>query len=341
MARRIVICSDGTWNRPDNPTQTNVVKVRDSVPATGPDGVAQLVFYDPGVGTSPGLEKITGGMFGHGLDENVMDNYRYLATNYQPGDELFLFGFSRGAFTVRSTVGLIRKCGILTKPDESLIRDAYRIYRLTEKPPPGATWKPADSPTAEAFRNSYSHPREKIRFLGVWDTVGSLGIPGRLRGLTAGKYKFHDVELSSWVIGAYQALAVDEHRQPFEPAIWQTKPVDGQEVEQAWFPGAHSDVGGGYQQAGLSDQAFLWMVERAQRHGLVFDNAYLESRIHADYSGKLHDSMDWYYRIFGNGDRTINDATHQPQSIDDHTRERYFDDALNYKPANLKPVLEP
>jgi uncharacterized protein (DUF2235 family) len=233
-----------------------VVKMHRAVTDVAPDGTEQVSFYDPGVGTNPGLAKWTGGAFGQGLSDNVKDAYRFVCRQYAPGDDLFFFGFSRGAFTVRSTVGLIRKCGILKDVDDAGIDEAYRIYRLDEKPPPGEDWKPADSPTARNFRDTRSHPREKITFLGVWDTVGALGIPGLLRGLTSGRYKFHDVQLSSWVKGAFQALAVDERREPFEPAIWETVDAPEQEVEQAWFAGCHTDVGGGGGwQSGRSDTA--------------------------------------------------------------------------------------
>ena len=179
-----------------------------------------------------------------------------------------------------------------------------------------------------------------MRFVGAWDTVGALGIPGRLRTLTARRYEFHDVELSSRVKGAYHAIGVDERRKPFEPAIWKTKPVPGQEVEQAWFAGVHSDIGGGYSEVGLAGLTFAWMVERAERHGLVFDKAYIAANIHPDHRGRLHDSMTWYYTFLGDGRRAI-DEERPERYIDDSARRRYWDPALVYSPSNLKRVLEP
>ena len=178
MVTRLVLCFDGTWNRPssnEDPTarvETNVVRFYDAVPH-GPqhDGSVQTKWYDTGVGTD-WWDSVSGGVFGFGLDDKIRDGYRFLVENYphpDPGDrELFILGFSRGAYEARSLVGMIRNVGLLTPDNLYRLRHAYALYRNRDRS--------ADTDEAKAFRAKYS--REiKVRFLGVWDTVGALGIP--------------------------------------------------------------------------------------------------------------------------------------------------------------------
>ncbi len=207
MGKRIVICCDGTWNRPEQPVPSNVVRTARAVLPTGRDGVSQVVFYDEGVGTGNRIDRLLGGAFGDGLVRNIADAYRFLVHNYAAGDELFLFGFSRGAYTARSLAGLLRNSGLLHKAHADRFTAAFDLYRRQDAPP--------SSPEAQAFRAA--HSREVgVHFLGVWDTVGSLGIPLRgLRYLTMRRHQFHDVELSGSMRNAFQALAVDERRFPF------------------------------------------------------------------------------------------------------------------------------
>ncbi|HWH09146.1 MAG TPA: DUF2235 domain-containing protein, partial [Candidatus Thermoplasmatota archaeon] len=246
--KRLVVCCDGTWNTADavvdgKPCPTNVVKMARAVLPRDANGVPQVVFYDEGIGTGGLLDRVVGGATGRGLMRNVGDAYRFLVWNFEPGDEVYLFGFSRGAYTARSLAGLVRKCGILRKGQGCRFEEAYDFYRGDVHP---------RDPAAAEFRRRNS-VETRIRFLGVWDTVGALGVPGRLRGLTMRRHRFHDVKLSSTVDHAYHAVAIDERRKAFAPALWETDPANaGQVVEQAWFPGAHSDVGGGYPEAGLS-----------------------------------------------------------------------------------------
>lgn len=272
MSKRLVICCDGTWNRPDQlaagiHAPTNVAKLALGIAAAGDDGVAQVLFYQRGVGTRRS-ERVRGGLFGYGLSRNVRDCYRFVVDHYEPGDELYLFGFSRGAYTARSTAGLIRNCGILRREHADLVGRAYRLYRsrADRKRPTGVE--------AQIFARMYSHDDVGVRFIGVWDTVGSLGIPidGLRLPFLEKRWGFHDTELSSHVRAAYQALAIDEHRRPFKPAVWRQQPeATGQDLEQVWFSGAHCDVGGGYGEPELAEIALLWMVERARRHGLAFE----------------------------------------------------------------------
>jgi uncharacterized protein (DUF2235 family) len=271
MGKRLVVCCDGTWNFADQPSKTNVAKIALSVRPGFADGKEQRVYYHSGVGT-PRREHLRGGAFGAGLARNVLDAYRFLVENYEPDDDLYLFGFSRGAFTVRSLAGLVRNSGILRRKNSGRTAEAWTLYRDRIERPTGTA--------ATLFRRCYAR-ETPIRFIGVWDTVGALGIPTpdatALRPAVNRfnqRWAFHDTELSSWVVAAFQALAVDEQRSAFRPTLWHQQSGaarKGQELRQVWFAGAHCDVGGGYQQTGLSDIALLWMAGRAHRHGLSLD----------------------------------------------------------------------
>lgn len=208
--KRIVICCDGTWNDPEKRDITNVVKTARAVRPRTPDGTTQVVFYDWGVGTGRRFDRITGGSIGKGLNRNIQDACRFLVHNYAPGDEIFFFGFSRGAYTARSAAGLVRNCGVLKKKHADMIPEAFELYRSKSRP---------DSKKSGAFRREFSR-ETRIRFIGVWDTVGALGVPLRLfRRFNARKYSFHDTRLSRSIDHAYQALAIDEKRKPFAPSL--------------------------------------------------------------------------------------------------------------------------
>lgn len=265
--KRIVLCFDGTWNHPDDAAadaeervESNVVRFHRSVAPAGPGGVQQDAWYNEGVGTS-WWNRLEGGAFGTGLDFHIMEGYRRLAETYQDGDEVYVLGFSRGAYTARSLVGMIRNCGLVRAGFASVGTGiAYGIYRTRDDGP--------DSLAARAFRAQFA--REiSIRFLGVWDTVGALGIPLRFADrLNMAFYQFHDTELSHIVENAYQAIALDEHRVNYDITLWDPKEKPDQVLEQRWFVGAHADVGGGYPDRRLSDLALRWMQDRASGLGL-------------------------------------------------------------------------
>jgi uncharacterized protein (DUF2235 family) len=205
MSKRLVVCCDGTWNFPDRQCLTNVTKVALAIATVDSKGTEQRTFYHRGIGSNR-RERIRGGAFGFGLSRDVCDTYRFLVQNYEPGDELFFFGFSRGAFTARSTVGLVRNAGILRQEHVDRVSEAYALYRSRTK-----TNTPRGR-EATLFRRSYSY-EPRIRFIGVWDTVGALGIPldgFRLISLLNKRWEFHNTELSTSVDAAYQALAIDE-----------------------------------------------------------------------------------------------------------------------------------
>ena len=333
MTKRIIICSDGTWNTADQRWQTNVVKIARAIAPTDSQGTSQVVFYDPGVGTGNILDRLTGGAFGSGLDRNIEDAYRFVVDNYDAGDELFFFGFSRGAYTARSTVGLIRKAGILRKIHSSRFREAYRLYRSDELTP--------YSDEANEFRRAFSREAE-VKFLGVWDTVGSLGVPLRgLRFLTRRRYEFHDVELSKIVKNAFHAVAIDERRGPFTPALWKSKHKEGQRIDQVWFTGAHADVGGGNPEpAGLSDVAFEWMVQQARSCDLWFEQETVDAIVaDANPLGVLHNSMTGLYRLTPGKLREIGNAAYANQSVNAAALRR-LEEMPAYKPKNLLDYLE-
>jgi uncharacterized protein (DUF2235 family) len=280
--KRIVICCDGTWNSPDKdvegiPIATNVVKLADAVLPRDRKRIEQLVYYDTGVGTRGSwLKQLYEGATGSGLSRNVLEAYQYLIRNYLPGDELFLMGFSRGAYTVRSLAGLIRNCGILRANALQMVHEAYAIYRSRG---PGSHPREKE---ATLFRRSYAvSDKTAIKFIGVWDTVGALGNPLLLNGILSRRYKFHDTDLSSIVSNAYQALAIDEKRRHFAPALWNKRPdTEHQTLEQVWFAGVHSNIGGGYPSAGLSDLALAWMCDKAKASGLAIGAVSLRPDTH-------------------------------------------------------------
>jgi uncharacterized protein (DUF2235 family) len=276
--KRLVVCCDGTWNRPDEESPTNVAKMALAVAEEDGD-TEQLVLYHRGVGTGR-FDRVRGGAFGLGLSRNVRDCYRYVVEHYEPDDELYFFGFSRGAYTARSTVGLIRNAGILRREHRDRVGEAYALYRDR-----AATRRPKGI-EATLFRRSYSHDEIVIRFVGVWDTVGALGVPGVPKRLCGRLWAFHDTELSSRVARAYQALAIDERRRPFVPSLWHRSPDDDGILEQRWFAGVHSDVGGGYTDCSLAEIPLWWMAEQARDAGLVLKPDHLVRREVPDHEAR-------------------------------------------------------
>lgn len=341
--KRIVVCCDGTWNKPDQPHPTNVVKVAVTLKMADADGIEQLLFYDQGVGTGT-LDRIRGGAFGVGLSRNIQEAYRFLVFNYEPGDELYFFGFSRGAYTVRSAVGLIRNSGLLRREHFDKIDAAYQLYRRRDKES-----APAEAEATE-FRRNYSH-EPRVKFIGVWDTVGSLGIP--LDGpmaLVNKFWEFHDLRLSRSVDCACHALAIDEKRKPFRPTLWEQHPQApaSQVLEQVWFAGVHSNVGGGYADTGLSDIALLWMVGKAEACGLAFNREYLQTMVKPSALAKMGKSQNLFYRIigFGNFHRRLGpDPEKQPVPVTKESAastavERLENPASNYDARNLREFLK-
>ena len=290
MKKRLIVCFDGTWNSPDNGRDTNVVKIMGAIAPVDKLGVPQITFYDAGVGAdSRSIGRLVDGMTGRGLEQNVRDGYRFLAHNWQPGDEIYVFGFSRGAFTARSLGGFINCCGLLPKCRVDRLIEAWELYRTPEKR--------RDQAVLAKLRE-HAYPDVKIKCLGVWDTVGALGVPLRPLQLLNRRHRFHDAELSGLIECAFHALAIDEKRGPFGPVLWQKKKGkhSAKVVEQVWFPGVHSDVGGGWAESSISDLALNWMIRRVQAHSdLLFDEAFLERQLNPDPLGPISESRRFAY----------------------------------------------
>lgn len=297
--KRIAIFIDGTWNRPDATHPTNVVRLSRCVFGSDAEGNTQQVIYSPGVGSGSGnnwlgkkLDRIFGGALGWGLTNIIEDTYRNLVFAYEPGDEIYIFGFSRGGFAARSLAGLIRSCGI--PPRRHLSRIPEAMARYVSRDP--AT-KP-DDPSSYLFREDFApytatSPAEfkwrrdrgkteaiqlSIAYLGIWDTVKALGIPAFVPGAAGfnAKYKFHDADLSRSVNAARHAIAIDERRKTFPSSPWanldrlnEDVPVrESPPYAQQWFPGNHGSVGGGGSRVGLSSIPLLWITQGAERAGL-------------------------------------------------------------------------
>lgn len=313
----IVFC-DGTWNTPDQteaglPASTNVVKLRNALAAEDKGGEEQRVYYHPGVGTDGGWwDRIAGGGLGEGLDNNIMSGYNWLARNYEVGAKIWLFGFSRGAFTVRSLGGMISRCGLLKTAgmDEKTIWAAvealFQNYRTPE-----ASAKLVKATKAMPFHGVKTGDAAKqsipIHFIGVWDTVGALGVPNDMALLNLiddpAKHSFHNTSLSPIVANARHAIAIDEMRQSFTPTLW-TNVDDRPTVKQIWFPGVHGDVGGGYGRCDLSDGALKWMIDEVRGLDLNFREN-IETQLSPYPLGQLHDSVTGVFKFLKTRPRDV------------------------------------
>jgi uncharacterized protein (DUF2235 family) len=331
MSKRLIMCCDGTWNTAEQSSPTNVTKVWHALSSEDHADTKQCSFYHPGVGVKS-WERLRGGTFGFGLSRNVKDTYRFIVENFEPGDELFFFGFSRGAFTARSTAGLVRNAGILRGEHAHRLNEAYALYRSRVAHPRSAE--------AQTFRNSYSY-ETRIHFIGVWDTVGALGIPlspTRWVNFINRRWQFHDTDLSTTVDAAFQALAIDEKRAPFKPAVWaQQADAVHQQVEQVWFTGVHSDVGGGYPERALAEITLRWMADRARSCGLTFD----DGRFGTDAlnpMGKLHESRTMLYKLLPPFVRAIGAKDVAHESVASSAVKRHKTDSA-YSPPGLAAYL--
>jgi uncharacterized protein (DUF2235 family) len=253
--KRLVVYFDGTWNVPR--ALTNVHRLCEITAKADEAGVPQVKRYYRGVGTRR-LEWLRGGVLGFGTARNIRDAYAWLARTYEDGDQVFVLGFSRGAFSARSLAGMIARCGLLRPDAATSVAEIYRRYAAR------------DEVLAPDSR------RIEIHFLGVWDTVGALGVPwGDVPGVSRSTTLFHDTSPSRWYRNMFHALAIDEHRGAYAPALWTAG--DGgftlrpdQRLEQRWFAGSHTDVGGGRHEDAPARIPLAWLQERAAECGLAF-----------------------------------------------------------------------
>jgi uncharacterized protein (DUF2235 family) len=353
--KRLVLFLDGTWNSIDS--NTNVWRMRSLCAAQGRDGKPQLVYYEIGV------NGFLGGVFGKGLDENIRRAYEWLVENYNPGDEIYIFGFSRGAYTARSLAGLVAMNGILRAGSPigvSELFDRYKraneetIWKLQEIQEAGDTAKFTQQ---ENWLLKYSQPA-KITVVGVWDTVGSVGWElGNIPGISRSSFGYLHTGLRIHILNAYHALAIDEHRGDFSPTLWDMRfPKDRKaviaqwrplaSVEQRWFVGAHANVGGGYPADMLAQGPLRWMMKKAEAHGLTFrsevdlDGDAKTARIADSYNAFMYGGYallhDRLYRPIGARARVEEDGAHVNvnETIDASVFDRWRADS-SYRPTNL------
>lgn len=295
--KRLIVCCDGTWNNPEQEDNgiaapTNVVKIYNAIAEHGADNVEQLKYYHPGVGGEDTgiIDSVMGGAIGAGIGRHICSAYHWLANNYEKGDEIYLFGFSRGAFTVRSLSGMLSK-GLLdlrkVKSDDSWARVKKVYENGYRKDAARSKWAESDW----AFFNK-STVKLPVHFIGVWDTVGALGVPDDLEIFNLfddrEKWQFHNTSLGANVKHARHAMAIDEVRSSFSITRWENAEKH-KDVKEIWFPGAHSDVGGGYANCGLSNGALKWMMEESEEVGLKF-RAEVAQNIRDNPLGALHNS---------------------------------------------------
>jgi uncharacterized protein (DUF2235 family) len=293
--KRLVLCFDGTWNAVVSPkTVTNVVRLANLVTVSDENGIDQITYYNSGVGSGGRMDRFLGGAFGAGLKANVKRGIAFLALNYNEGDEIYLFGFSRGGYTARAVAGVLGSAGIpldISETEEHWIlyqevaklKDQRGRYSKSssKRAPYDTQIKALETKLNKVTR--YKGSELPIRCVGVWDTVGAYGIPsGFANGIfprifTYWTRGFRDTRIGERVQLGLHAVAIDEMRRPFVPTFWTVRggrdQPKVQDVEQVWFPGVHSNIGGGYDNTGLSDVALAWMIARVQeKTGLRFND---------------------------------------------------------------------
>ena len=325
--KNIVICCDGTRGKYDaEEKNTNVVRLFERL---APDGSDQVSYYDPGVGTHSSAWTWLGrwlsnlavsatgtSLLGAGVKGNVRQAYKYLMEHYEPRDRVFLFGYSRGAHTVRVLAAMLYKCGLLTKGSDNLIPYMINIYNDKN-----------DERIADGFKQSFSRMC-KPHFIGVWDTVAMVGLIPPFRR------RFSNNRLNPDVANAYQALAIDEKRWHFQPSVWEegNLPV-GQTIEQVWFPGCHADVGGQDLEAReISDYPLMWMLGKADDGGLCLKDNWSDG-LRPDYKGPIKWSWKWFWLVTFHGPtKRVIPAT---ANIHPSGWQRQTDPDCKYNPTNL------
>jgi uncharacterized protein (DUF2235 family) len=358
--KRLALFLDGTWNTVS--TNTNIWRLRALCAPADRNGVQQRIYYTAGLGTKRG-EKVRGGMFGHGLTTAVTDAYEWLIENYDPGDDFFIFGFSRGAYTARSLNGLLSKCGLLVPGAPLGVSQLFRRYRRGGEPmtirellfarDQGKT----DFTLEEQWVMKYSVPVQ-TKFIGVFDTVGALGIPGTSL-LGASAYRFLNTGIRTSNDFAFHALAIDEHREAFLPTLWtkaipkppKTDPIRQrtvEQVEQRWFVGAHANVGGGCESDSLAQLPLKWIMAKAELHGLAFrgpiavDAGVLQTPIFDSFGQFMYGAYRLaklgrpYYRAINGPPKDLGDSFDTPinETIDASVFDRWRADP-DYRPPNL------
>ncbi len=325
--KRIVVLIDGTWDKQGTGADTNVAKLDSAnktisqafIKAQATDGAVQNAHYHDGVGAERNLlVRGLGLIFGWGLKKIIQDAYGFVVADYVVGDEIYICGFSRGAYAARALAGLIGASGIQRREGPGTFEVAWNHYRLK----PSVRQQPQTANSADqetitdykllAQRQAF-HDARSIKCVAVWDTVGAYGIPVGVGFTALARYVallflgFHDTSFGDHIDVGLHAVAVDENRRPFVPTFW-TIPKGQQprgHVEQTWFAGAHENVGGGYADSSLSDLALIWMIARIQAlTGLEFNVEAVRASTNSNVRGAVMDSaagiwiLDHYYPYY-------------------------------------------
>lgn len=314
--KNIIICTDGTWNTSKQTDRgvrspTNVWKIYDGINDDSPNVEK---YYDPGVGTGNLWDKIKGGITGAGLEQNIIQAYEFLSAYYKTGDKIYAFGFSRGAYTARSLIGMVGKYGIPKKSTEC--REVFKCYR-----------NKVESEDCQIDCQKIT----EIEFLGMWDTVGALGIPiGFIRKILnrGDRYQFHDTKLSKKVKYAFHAIGIDEKRQPFKPTLWSNaKLLEKTTISQKWFIGVHCNIGGGYADTGLSDITLQWMIDKLTKYSDLTINI----KTKPNHMGELRNSLSYYVRSW------FKPYIRKVDNVNKHNSvcKRYNNKATKYNPKKV------
>jgi hypothetical protein len=349
--KRLAVFLDGTWNEPSD--NTNVWRLRSLLSPVATDGTTQLHYYDPGP------SGFKGGTFGQGVSKNVVQAYEWLIDNYNDGDDIFIFGFSRGAYTARSLAGFITKYGLL-KPGAPLsVPQMFERYQTADKK---TIWRLNSEVTSGSCDDHSDFERWMVKYarcinikmVGVWDTVGALGIPKlSIPGISRSTFGWHHTGLRIPIEHGFHAMAIDEHRPPFRPTLWtvrkgiKAEPRKLKSVEQRWFAGAHANVGGGYTNDLLGQPPLRWMAKKAEELGLEFRyNVSIDGNIHeAAITDSYKSFIRGFYSIFGKRhhraigaapweDETGNTHSTVNETIDISIFERWQSDST-YRPPSL------
>jgi uncharacterized protein (DUF2235 family) len=346
--RRLAVFLDGTWNAVDD--NTNVWRLKSLCSSKSGDGSEQRVYYEIGV------NGLIGGLFGKGLDKVITDAYEWLIEHYHADDEIFIFGFSRGAFAARSLAGLIAKCGLL-KPGAALgLKQLYDRYKRADEE---TIWFLQENhvrvtDTEQKWLLKYSQPIH-IKVVAVWDTVGALGVPfGNIPGISRSTFGWLHTGLRVPIENAYHALAVDERRADFQPTLWTTHKDPKEEaktprkfdaVEQRWFVGAHANVGGGCVSDPIAQIPLRWMMNKASAHGLTFkvdvelDDGVLKAPISDSYRefvfGLYHLVRKPFSRVIGQPTWDSGTQSNINETIDASVFDRWRADPA-YRPRNIQ-----
>jgi uncharacterized protein (DUF2235 family) len=352
--KNLILCADGTGNLGGTTPDSNVYRLYNLVDIHD-SSHPQLTYYDNGVGTSTNTYwRSFSGAFGFGFKRNVCELYEFLAKHYDPGDQVFLFGFSRGAAEVRALSGFITAAGLvdgrrLSRKDlDNRIQEAYQLYKRRQQHP------------------TYGeHGAIPLTFIGVWDTVSALGFPQGWKVTGVGSFllnglfytidhvcdriwphRFYNYALTNNVRYAYHALAIDDTRLSFSPLVWDETQVGAEtQVEQVWFAGAHSNVGGGYGRAGLSYVVAEWMLSKTLPHGLHLKPGVIDE-VHrtANVQGRLYDARDGlgiFYRYYPRKiAKLCAGKLRGPVKIHESVLERLRRHTANYAPGHFPSTFE-